>query len=71
LDRDQSVPAEASWWLDSLEFGEVEFTDRLQRVGGGAFVQAGRQSLEPSDALILHRRQFGDGIPPALDAAAP
>jgi hypothetical protein len=70
LDRDQSVPAEPSWWLDSLEVGEVEFTDRLQGIGGCAFVQAGRHCLEPSDALTLHRCQFGDGITPALDAAA-
>jgi hypothetical protein len=64
------VPAEASWWFDCQEFGEVEVADRQQRFGGGAFMQVGWQCLQPGDALGLHRRQFGDGITPALDAAA-
>ena len=68
--RRRSIPAEASWWLDGLDFGEVEFADGLQGLGGGAFVQVGRQCFQPGDALGLHCCQFGDGITPALDAAA-
>jgi hypothetical protein len=48
-----SVPAEALRRLDNLEFGEVEITDCRQRIGGGAVVQAGRQSLQPSGVLAL------------------
>ena len=66
----QSVPAEPSWWLEGLEVREVEVADFLQRLGGGAIAQVGRQCFQPSDALSLHRGQFGDGVAPALDAAA-
>ena len=58
--RRRSVPSEASWWLDRLDFGEVEFADGLQGLGGGAFVQVGRQCVQPGDALGLHRCQLGD-----------
>ena len=70
-ERRWSVPAEASWRLDGLEFGEVEVADRLQGLGGGAVLEVGWQCLEPGGAVRLRRRQFGDGITPALDTASP
>ena len=48
-----SVLAEAPRRLDDLEFGEVEITDCLQRIGGGAALQAARQSLQPCGILAL------------------
>jgi hypothetical protein len=29
------IAAEAAWWLDRLNVGEIEFADRAQRLGGG------------------------------------
>ena len=65
-----SVPAEAAWWFDCVEFGQVEVADRLQRIGDGAVLQADRQSLQPGRMLSLQRGQFGDSVPPTLGATA-
>ncbi len=56
FDRHRSVPAEPSWRVDCLEVGEIEFTDRLQRLGGGAFMQAGRQCFQPGGIPECHAK---------------
>jgi hypothetical protein len=48
-----SVPVEAPRRLDCLQFHADEITDCLQRIGGGAVLQADRQSFQPSGTLAL------------------
>ena len=43
-----SIAAEASGRNDGLEFHEVEVADHLQRVGGGAVLEALPENLEDS-----------------------
>lgn len=56
--------------MDCLEFGEVEIADGLQGIGDGAVVQFGRQGVQPGGILGLQCGQIGDGVAPALGAAA-
>ena len=65
-----SVSTEAARWLDGLEFGEVEFADGLECLGGCAVVQAWRHRLLLGGILRLERHQHGDGVTPTLGAAA-
>ena len=51
------IPAEALGRFDRLEFVEVEVVDGLQRLGGGAFVKAFGQDLEPRPILGLRARR--------------
>ena len=65
-----SIPTEPSWWVESLEFGEVEFADGLQRLGCRAVLQTGRQRRQPGGILILQHAQLGDSVTPSLGPAA-
>ena len=49
----RSVPAEPAGWVDRLEIGEIEVTDRLQRGGQCAVLQVGRQHLQPGGIMCL------------------
>ena len=65
-----SIAAEAAWWHDGDQFVEVEIDDRLQCFAGSALLKVFGQRLEPSRVLALQGDEFGDGIAPALGAAA-
>jgi hypothetical protein len=56
--------------FDSLEFVEVEVVDGLQRLGGGAFLKAFGQGLEPRPVLGLEGKQDSDGIMPSPSSAS-
>src|SRR5215467_14206323 len=65
------IAPEAARWHDGDQFVEVEIDDRLQCLAGSALLKVFRQSLEPLRVLALQDDEFGDGIAPALSAAAP
>ena len=64
------IAPEASRWHNGDQFVEVEIDDRLQCVDGSALLKVFGQSLEPLRVLTLQDDEFGDGIAPALGAAA-
>jgi len=62
------IPAEAPGRFDRLAF--VEVVDGLQRLGGGAFLKAFGQDLEPRPILGLKGEEDGDSLVPALGTAS-
>ena len=64
------IAPEAARWHDGDQFVEVETHDRLQSLAGSALLKVFGQSLEPLRVLALQDDEFGDGIAPALSAAA-
>src|SRR5246127_5393429 len=64
------IAPEAARWHDGDQFVEVEIGDRLQSLTGSALLKVFGQSLEPLRVLALQDDEFGDGIAPALRAAA-
>ena len=64
------IPAETPGRFDRLEFVEVEVDDELQRLGGGPFLKAVGQGLEPRPILGLEGEQDSDGIAPAPGTAS-
>ena len=64
------IAPEAARWQDGDQFVEVEIDDRLQCLAGSALLKVFGQSLEPLRVLALQDDEFGDGIAPALGAAA-
>src|ERR1700740_2053306 len=64
------IAPEAARWQDGDQFVEVEIDDRLQCLAGSALLEVFGQSLEPLRVLALQDVEFGDGIAPALSAAA-
>jgi hypothetical protein len=65
-----SIASEAVRRLDSDEFVEVEIENGLQCLTGGSVAQRLGQCFEPLRVLVLQGDEFGDGIVPALMAAA-
>jgi hypothetical protein len=68
--REWLIPAETPGRFDHLEFAEVEVDDDLQRLGGGPFLKAVGQGLEPRPILGLEGEQDSDGIAPAPGTAS-
>src|ERR1700756_4832749 len=64
------IAPEAARWHDGDQFVEVEIDDRLQSLTGSALLKVFGQSLEPLRVLALQDDEFGNGIAPALGAAA-
>ena len=48
-----SVPAKPFGRIDCLEIGQVELTDRSQRVSGSTVLKVVRQGLQPRGILCL------------------
>jgi hypothetical protein len=69
-ERGWLIPAETPGRFDRLEFVEVEVDDDLQRLGGGSFLKAVGQGLEPRPILGLEGEQDSDGIAPAPGTAS-
>src|SRR5271166_4732816 len=65
-----SVVAEPAWWVNCLEFTELDIADRLQRIGQRTILQVGRQRVQPFGILSLQRSQLADGVRPTPGAAA-
>jgi hypothetical protein len=66
-----SVTAITTGRDDRGEVAEIEVDDGLKRLGSGAVAQAVGQAVGPGGVLGLRGEQLGDGIAPALGAAAP
>jgi len=64
------IAPEAARWHDGDQFVEIEIDDRLQCLAGSALLKVFGQRLEPLRVLALKDDEFGDGIAPALSAAA-
>ena len=64
------IAPKAAWRHDGDHFVEVEIDDRLQCLAGSTLLKVFGQSFEPLRVLALQDDEFGDGIAPALSAAA-
>ena len=64
------IPTEAPGRFDCLEFVEVEFVDSLQGFGGGSFLEAVGQGLQPGPVFGLKGEQDSDSLVPAPGAAS-
>ena len=66
-----SIPAEAAWWFDRQQLGEVEFDDRSQSFRHDAVLLVVGQAFEPRGIPGLQVGEFGARIVPSLAQAAP
>jgi hypothetical protein len=65
-----SISAEAARRNDRLEFGEVQFADRAQRLGGRTILKAFGQTIEPDGILRLCVDETGDVVVPSPGPAS-
>ena len=65
-----SISAEAARRNDRLEFAEVQFADRAQRLGGRTILKAVGQTIEPGCILGLRVDETGDVVVPSSGSAA-
>jgi hypothetical protein len=61
----------SQWRHDRCEVGEIEIDDRLEGDVGRGVAEAVGQDIMPGGVVGLQREQLGDGVAPALRAAAP
>src|SRR5450432_2457396 len=66
-----SITAEATWRLDRLKLGEIEFDNRPQCLGERTVLLIVRQGVQPAGILGLQLDGRGDGVVPSLDPGAP
>jgi hypothetical protein len=66
--RGASVPAVSPGWYDGGERFEIEFSDGLESLGGGAVAKAIGKCFEPGGIVGLQGEEFVDGVMPALRA---